>query len=769
VSERPVAPTTTPLPGGHPPGAGDEGPVEHDLRGVLRLTAFRRLWAVLALSSFGDWLGLLATTSLAATLAGLDTGQIAQANLAVSAVFVLRLAPALLLGPFAGVVADRFDRRTILVVGDLIRGLLFLSIPLVGELWWLFVATVLIEITAVFWMPAKEALVPNLVPRTRLETANQLSVAATYGSAPVAALFFALLAGVVTALEGAGVGVPGDVVAIALVINALTFLVAAAVVADLPLPSAARRAAAPAQAVWHDVVEGWRYIVGHRFVRGLVGGMLGAFAAAGTVIALGVTYAASLGAGRAGYGVLFGAAFLGMAIGVWQAPRSLAGLPRRRLFGTAIVTAGVFLVVIGLSPHIVVSTIAALGLGAGAGAAWITGQTLLGGEVDDAVRGRTFAFVQTAVRVVLVAVMAAAAALAAVVPPLTAGPFDWSGTALVFVLAGVLAIVVGVLSRLAMDPPGARPAAGRPAQRPARGASRRARAGGVDGSTPAPAQPAAVAARAPRHRRATAVPVPSARGPEGTGFFIAVEGGDGAGKSTQVQLLVDWLIEELGHETVMTREPGGTTLGRGIRGLVLTAGETGAPVPRAEVLLFAADRAQHVETVLRPALARGAVVVSDRYVDSSLAYQGARGELDAADIASISRWATLGLRPDLTVVLDLDPQLAAARLVDRRAAGGPDRDRLESETGGFRATVRETFLRLAAADPQHYVVVDAARSSVEVADDVQRAARRVLPLSRHQRAVLAARLAADEDGRRAREGAAVAEAQTWLSDLDARL
>jgi dTMP kinase len=728
------------------PAAVDDVP-DHDVQGLLAIAPFRRLWAVLAASSFGDWLGLLATTTLAAWLAGLQEGASTEAGLAVAAVLALRLAPALLLGPFAGVVADRVDRRVVLVAGDVLRGLLFLSIVAVGELWWLLVATVLIEVVGIFWLPAKDAMVPTLVPRQRLEAANQLGVVATYGTAPLAALVFAGIGAAVTATRGeAGRLLAVD---IALVVNAVTFLVAAAVVATLPSPPP--REATAGRTVWGDVVEGWRFIAGTPLIRALVLGMVGAFAAAGTVMGLGILYADALGAGQAGYGVLFGAAFLGMALGVWQAPRSFRGADRRRLFGTAVVVAGVFLLVAGFSPHIAVSAVAAVGLGLGAGAAWVTGLTLLGGEVDDAVRGRTFAFVQTAIRVVLLVVLAAAPAAAALVGERVVGGFTYSGPGVVLAGAGLLAIVVGVLARLAMD------------------RARQPRAPSGRAARPAPVAPAprATGARPGVVPGATAGPPPE-RGPDGTGFFIAIEGGDGVGKSTQVQLLVDWLIEEIGHEAVMTREPGGSNLGRGIRALLLTYAD-GSPVPRAEALLFAADRAQHVDTVVRPALARGAVVVTDRYVDSSLAYQGARGELDVADVASLSWWATGGLRPDLTVVLDVDPAVSAARLADRRTVTGAGRDRMEIEPPEYHAAVRQAFRGLAAAEPDRYVVVDGDRASVEVADDIQRAVRPRLPLSRHQRAVMTSRLAADADAREAREAAVVAEAQIWLNQLDARL
>ena len=160
---------------GSVPSAGGSVPEQdHDVAAVLRNTTFRRLWLALGGSSFGDWLGLLATAELARRLAG---DSYAAANLAISGVFILRLLPAVVLGPLAGALADRLSRRWTMVLGDVVRGLLFISIPLVGTLQWLYIATVLIEIAALFWQPAKEATVPNLVPRERLEAANQMSLA----------------------------------------------------------------------------------------------------------------------------------------------------------------------------------------------------------------------------------------------------------------------------------------------------------------------------------------------------------------------------------------------------------------------------------------------------------------------------------------------------------------------------------------------------------------------------------------------------------------
>ncbi|MGN7190925.1 MULTISPECIES: dTMP kinase [unclassified Curtobacterium] len=187
-----------------------------------------------------------------------------------------------------------------------------------------------------------------------------------------------------------------------------------------------------------------------------------------------------------------------------------------------------------------------------------------------------------------------------------------------------------------------------------------------------------------------------------TGSFITLEGGDGAGKTTQAALLTDWLGAH-GRTVVRTREPGGTDLGQRIREIVLH--ERGHVAPRAEALLYAADRAHHVETVVRPALARGEVVLQDRYVDSSVAYQGVARDLGAEQIRSVSDWAADGLVPDLTVLLDLDVTVGRARV---SAARGDTFDRLESEAAVFHERVRRAFLDMAAAEPARFLVVDAA-------------------------------------------------------------
>jgi dTMP kinase len=201
-----------------------------------------------------------------------------------------------------------------------------------------------------------------------------------------------------------------------------------------------------------------------------------------------------------------------------------------------------------------------------------------------------------------------------------------------------------------------------------------------------------------------------------TGRFITLEGGDGAGKTTQAELLTAWL-EANGRTVVRTREPGGTDLGLRVREIFLH--ERGHIAPRAEALLYAADRAHHVETVVRPALARGDVVLQDRYIDSSVAYQGVARGLGAEHVRDVSDWAAGGLRPDRTVLLDLDVTEGRARVA---AARGDTFDRLESEAAAFHETVRRAFLDMAEVEPDRFLVVDAGMP----ADDVQQAIRRAL-------------------------------------------
>jgi dTMP kinase len=198
------------------------------------------------------------------------------------------------------------------------------------------------------------------------------------------------------------------------------------------------------------------------------------------------------------------------------------------------------------------------------------------------------------------------------------------------------------------------------------------------------------------------------------GVFITFEGPEGGGKSTHIRLLAEWL-EGQGVSAVCTREPGGTPLGEAVRELLQHSGEGDEPVPRAEVLLFLASRAQHVERVIRPALERGEWVLCDRFSDSTLAYQGYGRGFELAQLRALDAFATAGLAPDLTVLLDVTPETSRARLSVRQAQTATAPDRIEREADAFHARLREGFLELARNEPGRFAVLATDRPQEHVA------------------------------------------------------
>jgi dTMP kinase len=648
-------------------------PAQDETRGVLAIPAFRKLWNSMLFSSLGDWLGLLATTALAQQLSGDDY---AKANFAIAGVFIARLLPSVFLGPIAGVIADRFDRRKLMVVCDILRTGLYISIPIFNNYFWLYTATILVECVTLFWSPAKEASVPNLVPRNKLESANQVSLLAAYGTAPIAAALFAILALFSNALGSFMPSFAGNAVDIALYINALSFAFAAYTVwglHEIPKVKEAKKGAETgvAKSLW----QGWKAVSSSKIIRGLVVGMVGAFVAAGAVIGLARTFVGDLGGGEAAYGVLFGAVFTGLAVGIAAGPKVFAQFSRRRLFGASLTTAGIFLVLLALIPNLVLAVIIVIFLGAFAGICWVTGFTMLGMEVHDEVRGRTFAFVQSLIKVTLVAVLAISPLIAAAFGEHTYkfrnAELTYNGAAITILIAGIIATFIGWISyRQMKDRPNV--------------------------------------SLWSDISNALKGELGSITGAQTQGVFIAFEGGEGTGKSTQSKLLKKWLEKE-GEEVVLSREPGGTDLGQGLRKILL-GHETGEISPRAEALLYAADRAHHVFSVIRPALDRGDVVITDRYFDSSIAYQGAGRVLQPNEVARISRWATESLFPTLTIVIDQPAEVGLARLKGR--------DRLEAEPLAFHERVRNEFLQIASMDPERYLIVDGTQSIDEIHEEI---------------------------------------------------
>jgi dTMP kinase len=665
-----------------PAGAASQlsAPTSHRVRSVLAIPAFRRLWLVTSVAGVCDWLSLLALSALATQLTSGYTAQ----SFALGGVVATKLFPALVLGPLAGALADKFDRRRVMVVCDLLRFVLFVSIPLVGSLWWLFIATFLIEICALFWIPSKDASVPNLLRRPdQVETANQLNVVMTYGVAVItAAGLFAIVSRVGGFLGGEGSALP--TVFVALVMSGVAYLVIALTVwffiPEISGRATERRVAGPGLVAM--LRDGASFVVSTPLVRGLVIGIVGAFAAGGTVVGSATLYAASLGGGHAAYGVLFASVFVGLAIGMGAAPRMARRLPHNRLFGAAIVAAGLALVLVAISPHLFVAIGAVMLVGGFAGIAFLTGLTIIGSQVADEVRGRIVAFVQSIVRLTLLGSMALVPLIVGLVSArrieVLGYPFLIDGTRVVMLAGGAVAAVVGMLAYRQMDDRRTEPIL--------------------------PDLLAALRRGEPRH---------------GAGVLIAVEGAPAEETTEQAARLAERL-REAGYLVVVPLPDGGERDRERWAAATRGAALTGA---RAQALAAAAVRADQVERVIRPALAKGAVVVVDRFLVSPLVQfgvaadrassDGAQPELDPHELESLAAWATGRLRPDASVLLDRAPVEAAPPV------GGL--------AGEEHVRVQRLLTRMAAAEPHRYVVVDADGSPDEVAERVFRGLEPVLP------------------------------------------
>ena len=672
--------------------------------GVLSIKPFRRLWIALSLSSLGDWLSIVALTALAPSLA--SGGAVVKSS-AVGGVWLATLLPALLFGPLAGAVADRLDRRMTMIVGDVIRGLLFVSIPLFPNLTWIYVAKFLAGVASQFWNPATAASIPNLVPKDKLERANQLSLLTTYGTAPLAAGLFSVLALVSEGVSRVTPLFHASNVDLALYFNAASYFISALTVyfiREIPKRNASDKISAPStlRSIW----EGWRFIRNTPVVRGLATGMVGAFVGAGVVVGLGYTYITyTLHGGSAGWGLVFAAIFVGMALGMALGTKVLGSFSRRRLFGLTIAAGAVPLALIGLVPVLGVVVLFVVLLGALSGIAYATGFTIVGLEVDDDIRGRVFAFFQSSIQVILLTVIAVvlflSAALTRVIASLNGTgnvkigniTYASAGQNVVILLAAVVAFLLGMRAYRQMDD-----RKGVPLRDDLLAAIR--------------GEPGPSVLDEPVHLNGSSPPAAP------PGLLIAFEGGEGSGKTTQARLIAIWL-RELGFDVETTHEPGGTKVGMRLRALLLDTAHTGMS-PHAEALMYAADRAEHVASVIAPALARGAIVITDRYVDSSLAYQGAGRNLPVDEIARFNWWATGGRVPDLTILLDMDPMAG----LSRRARSA---DRLEAEPAEFHLRVRAGFLALARAEPERYLVLDADRPPEEITRDIQDRIRNLLP------------------------------------------
>ena len=640
-------------------------PTSHRVRGVLAIPAFRRLWLVTSVAGICDWMSLLALSALATQL----TSGLQAQSFALGGVVATKLLPPLLLGPLAGALADKFDRRRVMVTCDFLRCALFLSIPLVGTLWWLIAATLLIEMCALFWIPAKDAAVPNLLRRTdQVETANQLALVMTYGVSVITASgLFALLS-----RGGAILGASAlDTVYVAVLLSGSAYLVIALTVLiaipEISGRATQRRAAAPG--VLALIRDGAAFVLRTPLIRGLVTGIIGAFAAGGIVIGSATLYAASLGGGNAAYGVLFASVFIGLAIGMGTAPRMARRIPHNRLFGASIVAAGFALVIVALAPHLFVAIAAVMLVGAFAGIAFLTGLTIIGSQVADEVRGRVNAFVQTIVRLTLLGSLALVPVIVGLVATHTivvfGVAFTIDGTRVVMFAGGVLAGVVGMLAYRQMDDRRSEPILADLLAAVRRGEPRAGRGVLVAIEGAAPEETAEQAARLTRSLREAGYPV------------VELDGGE----------------RDRERWAAATRE----------------ASLSGS---RAMALAAAAVRADQVERVVRPALARGAIVVAERFVASPLMYRVGTQGLDPGELEHLAGWASGRLRADVSVLLDRAP----VEPVPSSGVAGEEHGR-----------VQRLLTRLAAAEPHRYLVVDATRPAEEIAERVVAGIAPLLP------------------------------------------
>ncbi|OAH11368.1 dTMP kinase [Streptomyces jeddahensis] len=719
---------------------------ERAVRALLRGPQLKRLWSAQLVGGVGDALALLVLVLLtlqAAISEGSFGGGYRGVATAVATVFAARILAtllfgAVLLGPLTSLTSPGgpLDRRWTMVGSDGVRAALLIVAPLWID-WTPDNALALLLVTAFvtgvaerFWTVCRESAAPALLPPPPLEGAavrplpdhmdalRRLSLRTGFVALPIAAVGLVVVT-LIGNLLGAGVAWFGQhQAALASYVAAGLFAASLSVLYFLELPDAQTpRARSPLEGLRRPKTGSGVEKGRTNAIPLLVLACAAVATALAAAVAVAVLHAKDLGGGPVLYGLLVLALTGGTVVGIRTAPSVLPSLSRRRLLALAVALTGLALLAAGLVPDVTSVLLIAALAGAAAGVAANTGHTLLDQETEEYRRARTTEHLHAVVRVSVALGAVAAPVLAGAIGPyrLASGKFVFAhgGAAFTLMLVGALLLPVAALVLAKTDD-----RSGVPLRRDLRDAFR--------GGDPAQA-------------------------PAASGFFIALEGGDGAGKSTQAEVLAEW-IRAKGHEVVVTREPGATPVGKRLRSILLDVSSAGLS-HRAEALLYAADRAEHVDTVVRPALERGAVVISDRYIDSSVAYQGAGRDLSPTEIARISRWATDGLVPHLTVLLDVSPEAARERFTEAP-------DRLESEPAEFHARVRAGFLTLAAADPGRYLVVDAAQEPEAVTTVIRHRLDVMLPLSAAEvKAQEEARKAAEEEARRKAEEEAARKAE----------
>jgi dTMP kinase len=548
--------------------------------------------------------------------------------------------------------------------------------PFLGPLWAIYLISFVIECFSLLWTPSRDASLPNLVPRRQLGNATSLGLVTTYGTLPLGGLVFAFLSGGSDLLPW----LQDNPTSLALWLDGATFAVSASLVSRIRIasPAPAKVGRFELSRVGRDIVDGLKFLRESTLASAMTLGIVSAFSAVGAVLALGPIFARTLGAGNPGWGILVTSFGIGMGIGMASSNKVVEFVEREFVFVWSIIAAAAMLFVLALIPGIELAAVMTVVLGAFCGSAWVSGYVLLQENVTDEFRGRTFGSLTVLSRLGLFLSLTVFPIIASAIGEhdvtILDRRIDLSGTRAALALAGLGAVLAGAFTRRGL---------------------RRFRV-----TRPQPLR------LVPKLKRAPAA-----------GLFVAFEGVEGAGKGTQIRLAQEWL-EEQGADVLVTREPGGTEVGEQLR-KVLLGHETGHLEPKTEALLFAASRAQLVMTVIRPALAEGKVVIADRYIDSSVAYQGWARGLGEQDVLTLNVWATQGLFPDLVILLHLEPEAGLLRSLE-------EPDRIEMEGGDFHAKVADAYLRIAEEHPERFVVVDADGPPEQVHDKVVEALKHVV-------------------------------------------
>ena len=397
------------------PAGADESPVPPSPWRVFDSKPFLRLWIAQVVSSLGDWIGLIAILAIAARVSN-------NSGAAVSLVMTTRVVPGFFLATVGGVIVDRFDRRKVMVLCDIGRASLLLLLPFVENLGGLLLVSLGLEILTLLWGPAQAASVPNLVPEEQLQSANSLSLAASFGTFPIASIMFSLLAGFATVLGDLDVirSFRVDQELLALIVDSMTFLVSAAIIYRLPIPRTER--SGDRRIDWtetfREIKEGVQFVSRHALVRGVMLGLGIGIIGAGAMIPLGPSFAKEvLNGGSAAFGVLMTALGFGAAIGVvtllWLQNR----LPRATVFTFAVIGVGIFLVLAASFSALAPAALLIGAVGACAGGTYVTGFTVLQETTSDELRGRTFAALYTVIRLCLL--------VSLTISPLWSDFWDW--------------------------------------------------------------------------------------------------------------------------------------------------------------------------------------------------------------------------------------------------------------------------------------------------------------------------------------------------------